>query len=65
MATIQEQAMARCGYCQKGVPHHTNSRTSIGGTDRSPVYDLHAVDDAGGVGLAECDAASLFDPRLA
>jgi hypothetical protein len=37
------------------VPHHTNSRTSIGGADRHVIWDLHAMDtpeDRGG--LAEC-----------
>jgi hypothetical protein len=28
--------------------------TSIGGADRHVVWDLHEVEDTGGVGLAEC-----------
>ena len=50
-----------CRHCRTGVPHHTNAVGSIGGDDgRSPRWDLHAVDDAGGVGLAECDAGDLW-----
>lgn len=61
----QTLAAARCTLCASGAPHHTNSEMSIGGLDRRPVYDIHAVEDAGGVGLAECTAASVWDPRLA
>ena len=45
-----------CTLCAQDVPHHTNSRTSIGGGERFIVWDLHAVEDTGGVGLAECTA---------
>lgn len=41
-------------WCQRGVPHHTNSISSIGGGDRFVVWDLHAVPNPGGVELAEC-----------
>lgn len=54
----------RCEHCKAGVPHHTNSETSIGGADRHMIYDIHAVEDTGGVGLAECLDAHLFDERL-
>ena len=56
----RELAAARCALCAAHVPHHTNSRTSIGGADRVPIYDLHAMDDPGGVGLAECTAAEVW-----
>ena len=56
----RDLAAARCARCAAGVPHHTNSRTSIGGPDRVPIYDLHAMDDSGGVGLAECTAADIW-----
>lgn len=54
--------MARepCPHCARGVLHHTNSLTSIGGADRYTIWDLHEVEDAGGVGLAEC-----LDPETA
>lgn len=43
------------------APHHTNAAGSIGGDDgRAPRYDLHAVEDSGGVGLAECEAGDLW-----
>ena len=50
-----------CPLCARGVPHHTNSETSIGGSDRHTVWDLHAVEDTGGVGLAECTAAPIWE----
>lgn len=53
-APPERRAAVICPHCAAGAPHHTNSRTSIGGADRIPVYDLHEVDDTGGVGLAEC-----------
>ena len=55
-------ARAVCPLCRRGVPHHTNSASSIGrGDDRHVVWDLHAVDDPGGVGLAECLAAAIWE----
>ena len=56
----RDLAAARCALCAARVPHHTNSQTSIGGADRVPIYDLHAMDDPGGVGLAECTAAEVW-----
>jgi hypothetical protein len=58
--TKEELAAERCPLCAAGTPHHTNSATSIGGADRHPVYDLHAVEDTGGVGLAECLAYDIW-----
>lgn len=53
-------ASNHCHLCAIGTPHHTNARSSIGGEDRHPIYDLHAVEDSGGVGLAECLAGDLW-----
>ena len=49
-----------CPHCYRGVPHHTNARTSISGGDRELVIDLHAVPDGG---LDECLAADLLRTR--
>jgi len=57
----QEQAAAVCPHCAAGAPHHTNSRTSIGGLDRYVVYDLHEISDSSGVGLAECLAYEIWE----
>lgn len=57
------RAAAYCRLCLRGVPHHTNARRSIGGTDRIVIADLHEVQDASGVGLAECAAAHVWDPK--
>lgn len=46
-----------CPRCADGVPHHTNAVGSIGGGDRTPVWDLHHVD---GGELAECLAHDLL-----
>lgn len=59
------QGRITCEWCIKGAPHHTNSDTSIGGSDRHTIWDIHAVEDTGGVGLRECTDAWRFDPRLA
>lgn len=59
--TTAERAAVLCPRCAQGVPHHTNSATSIGGGDRHPVWDLHAVEDSGGVGLEECLAAAIWE----
>jgi spore coat polysaccharide biosynthesis protein SpsF (cytidylyltransferase family) len=50
-----------CEHCLRGVPHHTNSASSIGGADRSPVWDLHQVDDGG---LAECTSYDILKERI-
>jgi len=50
-----------CPLCAAGVPFHTNALTSIGGADRYEVRDLHEIEDASGVGLAECIAYILED----
>lgn len=60
LRTLRQQAAALCPHCAAGVPHHTNSAMSIGGADRHPIYDLHAIDDASGVGLTECLAGDLW-----
>lgn len=60
------RAKVRCALCRRGVPHHTNSATSIGGVDRHPIRDIHAVRDTGGVGLAHCTADTIWfriEPR--
>jgi hypothetical protein len=59
--TKEELAAERCPLCAIGAPHHTNSETSIGGSDRHIVWDLHEVSDASGVGLAECLAYEIWD----
>jgi spore coat polysaccharide biosynthesis protein SpsF (cytidylyltransferase family) len=53
-----------CENCRRGVPHHTNSATSIGGSDRTPVWELHQVDrpDNRG-GLEECTAYDILMTR--
>lgn len=50
-----------CRWCADAVPRHTNSRTSIGGSDRRLVIDLHQTDDGG---LVECRAADLLSSRM-
>jgi len=54
-----------CEECRVGTPHHTNSATSIGGMDRSPVWDLHQLDrpDNRG-GLVECTAFDILKTRM-
>ena len=53
-----------CEHCQRGVPHHTNSATSIGGQDRSPVWDLHQLDEPHNRGgLVECTAHDILMTR--
>lgn len=52
-----------CPLCRRGVPHHTNSSYSIAGGDRHEVWDIHAVDDPGGVGLQECLAGDVLLAR--
>lgn len=57
--------LGACDECRIGTPHHTNSATSIGGSDRSPVWCLHQVDrpDNRG-GLVECTAADILKTRM-
>lgn len=50
-----------CGLCARGVPHHTNSASGIGGADRHLCVDLHQVEDGG---LAECLAGDLKQARM-
>ena len=50
-----------CELCARGVPHHTNSATGIGGVDRTLVIDLHQTEDGG---LAECRAADILRERV-
>ena len=59
------RAVAVCCHCRVGIPHHRLALGSIGGPRVLTVYDLHEVEDASGVGLAECRAAQLWDPTLA
>lgn len=53
-----------CEHCRAGAPHHTVGTEAISGADRLVIWDIHEVDDTGGVGLIECTAAHLFDRRL-
>lgn len=58
------RVLEACQYCQRGVPHHTNSATSIGGHDRSPVFDLHQLDEPSNRGgLVECTAYDILMTR--
>ena len=57
---LADAARAICPLCRREVPHHTNGREGIGDAARTPVYDLHAVEDTGGVGLAECLAYPIW-----
>jgi spore coat polysaccharide biosynthesis protein SpsF (cytidylyltransferase family) len=51
-----------CVACRNGVPHHTNARGSIGGSDgRSIIVDLHTSE---GGGLEECTAADILQERI-
>lgn len=50
-----------CTYCADGTPHHTNSQTSIGGSNRVLVVDLH---HRGAGDLVECRAADLLQSRM-
>ena len=54
---------AACPHCAVGVPHHTNSATSIGGNGhRRLLLDLHHLERGD---LAECTAADLLRGRIA
>lgn len=49
---------AACDHCLAGVPHHTNSATSIGGNGhRRFILDLHHLERGD---LVECQAADLL-----
>src|SRR3990172_8769134 len=57
----EEVIRRACPLCLAQTPHHTNSASAIGrADDRHPVYDIHAVEDSGGVGLRECEAGDLW-----
>ena len=52
------EVYAACEHCLAGVPHHTNSATSIGGNGhRRFILDLHHLERGD---LAECTAADLL-----
>jgi spore coat polysaccharide biosynthesis protein SpsF (cytidylyltransferase family) len=55
------RVFAACELCREGAPHHTNSATSIGGSDRLPVWELHV---STGGGLAECTAFDILKERI-
>ena len=59
-AVISQEALGRarrlCLHCALGAPHHTVGFEGIGDGRRQTVYDIHEVEDSGGVGLAECTA---------
>jgi glutamate-1-semialdehyde 2,1-aminomutase len=46
-----------CQSCADGVPHHSNAGGSIGGADRTPVWDLHHLERGD---LVECSAYDLL-----
>ena len=57
----EEVIRRACPLCLNRTPHHTNSASAIGRTDdRHLVYDIHAVENEGGVALQECDAGDLW-----
>ncbi len=58
------RVLEACDHCRRGVPHHTNAATSIGGPDRSPVWDLHQLDEPSNRGgLVECTAHEILMSR--
>ena len=57
---LADEAGRLCPHCRAGVPHHANAEFSIGGPRTRIVWDLHVVEDSGGVGLAECLAGDLW-----
>jgi spore coat polysaccharide biosynthesis protein SpsF (cytidylyltransferase family) len=62
--TFVRRVFEACGHCRGGVPHHTNAATSIGGSDRSPVWDLHQLDEPSNRGgLVECTAYEILMSR--
>ena len=58
--TLEDAAKVICPLCREGVAHHTNGLEGIGDAERAVRYDLHAVDDTGGVGLRECVAYPIW-----
>jgi len=58
-------ARAVCRWCRRDTPHHRLALGSIGGPRALTSYDIHEIEDASGVGLAECRAARLWDETLA
>ena len=57
---LEDAARAICRLCREGIPHHTNGAEGIGDATCAVVWDLHAVEDAGGVGLTECTAYPIW-----
>jgi spore coat polysaccharide biosynthesis protein SpsF (cytidylyltransferase family) len=52
---------AACEHCLGGVPHHTNARGSIGGSDRHICWDLHHLERGD---LVECLAEPILRTRM-
>jgi len=63
--TREMLARAVCRWCRRDTPHHRLALGSIGGPRALTSYDTHEIEDASGVGLAECRAARLWDATLA
>ena len=63
--TQEMLARAVCRWCRRDAPHHRLALGSIGGPRALTSYDIHEIEDASGVGLAECRAARLWDETLA
>lgn len=53
LTAFVRQAFLLCDHCAAGVPHHTNAGGSIGGSDRTPRWDLHHLERGD---LVECTA---------
>ena len=52
---------AACPFCANGVEHHTNAFDSIGGSVRTPIWDLHRLPHGG---LEECRAYGILKTRM-
>ncbi len=50
-----------CEHCAAGVPRHTNAGSSIGGSDRHLVFDLHHLERGD---LVECTAYNILKERM-
>lgn len=57
-------AIDACPHCRENVPHHTVGEAGIGDPKRRIVRDLHEIEDASGVGLAECLAYDAVWKKL-
>lgn len=62
---VAAQAGAICARCAGQHPHRGVSEASIGGAATRTTWDLHEVPVAGGIGLEECLAATLWEETTA